>query len=367
LINTVLFPDELSEYELRYANQLMPLTFSSYMDGSFQQSMDAALGDQVHLSSTLKKLYNQAISGIYYELFQPFMTTDEMKFNYYNMESGSIFNGDFLMPRPYDSSRCADIDAAAEKYNEIFSAYPDVEFYFYYVERPLDIDFVTNEKAGFSDRFFERLELPEENMACFLVDNFEAYSRYFYKTDHHWKHTGSYKGYIELTELLSCSGEPICPKTEVQLPGVFHGSAARGDLSCYGETFTAYVFDYPQMMSKVDGVEEGYGSQDWYIEQQQPVKAYGYFYGLDRGEVFFSTGNTELDKLLIIGDSYDNAIIKLLATHFNETYSVDPRNYEVYMYKPFSLNHYLDEYGIDKVLFIGNFDTLCSPEFYLEG
>lgn len=366
LINTIFFPDVLSEYENRYANKLEPLTASSYMDGSFQESMDAALGDQVDLSSTFKKIYNRITSRIYHALLYPLISSEEMKNNYCSMKSGWIFGGDSLLSYPYDASRVTELEHAAENYNRIFASWPDTEFFVYYVERGIDINFSTGEKPDFSGQFFNLLDIPQENKDAFSIDSFEQYQENFYRTDHHWKYTGSYRGYIELLDLLGCEDEPLLPVSEYVFPGDFYGSHSRGDLSCYKEKFAAYVFDFPVMECRVDGYESiNYGNQEFYLSENQPVKTYGSFYGVDSGEVYYSTCRPERDDLLIIGDSYDNAVIRLLATHFNNTYAVDPRDYEVYMYTPFSIEHYIEDCGVDKVLFLGNFDTLSTRSFHL--
>ena len=214
--------------------------------------------------------------------------------------------------------------------------------------------------------FLSLLELPEENMDAFSVDSFEQYRENFFATDHHWKNTGSYRGYREVLKLLGCDETPLQPRSERVLSDRFYGSYARGDLSCYNDKFKVYEFDFPAMECRVDGYEsENYGNQEYYLAGNMPVEAYGKFYGLDNGEVFYSTNRPERENLLIIGDSYDNAIIRLLATHFNNTYSVDPRTYEVYLYKPFSLEYYIEICEADKVLFLGNFDTLTDQRFYL--
>lgn len=67
----------------------------------------------------------------------------------------------------------------------------------------------------------------------------------------------------------------------------------------------------------------------------------------------------------MIGESYDNAVLKLLASHFNNTYSIDLRYYEAYMGQSFSLSEYLREHEIDKVLLIGNIDYYLMTEFQL--
>lgn len=58
LINTIFFPDDINEYENRYANKVKAFSWASYLDGSFQSQFGDALNDQVPLSVTMKKNYN---------------------------------------------------------------------------------------------------------------------------------------------------------------------------------------------------------------------------------------------------------------------------------------------------------------------
>ena len=90
---------------------------------------------------------------------------------------------------------------------------------------------------------------------------------------------------------------------------------------------------------------------------------YGLFYGGDEGEIIFDTGRKNRPSILIFGNSFDNAILKLIAGHFNKTYSIDLRHYEKTMGKPFLIDEYMKTHIIDKVLFIGNQDILKQKEF----
>jgi len=107
-----------------------------------------------------------------------------------------------------------------------------------------------------------------------------------------------------------------------------------------------------------------YGRQD--AVPGELALSYGAFYGGDDGEIIFDTGRTDRGNLLVIGESYDNAILKLLASHFDRTYSVDLRYYRNYMGSDFSLGDYLRRNNITKVLLIGNVDYYISPDFALE-
>lgn len=68
----------------------------------------------------------------------------------------------------------------------------------------------------------------------------------------------------------------------------------------------------------------------------------------------------------MLGESYDNAILKLMASHFDRVYSVDLRSYEQDMGKPFRMAEYLREHDITKVLWIGSLMFYTSDVFTLE-
>ena len=97
-----------------------------------------------------------------------------------------------------------------------------------------------------------------------------------------------------------------------------------------------------------------YGAQSQFLDGSRSDISYGMFYGGDDGEIIFSTHDSSKENILIIGESFDNAILKLLATHYNTTYSIDLRSYATYMQKEFDIKSYISEHNIDCVLLIGN-------------
>ena len=79
-----------------------------------------------------------------------------------------------------------------------------------------------------------------------------------------------------------------------------------------------------------------------------------------------TAGTTGRPKLLVVGESFDNAVLKLLASHYDTLYSVDLRYYEHSMGKPFDLTAYTKEHGITQVLVMGNIDFYIQDTFDLE-
>ena len=364
LVTTLLFPDEINEYENRYANRMPAFTLEGYLDGSFQQGVDDALSDQVNLSITYKRIYNFAQTESLWPAVA-FLSKSHPD-RYINYRTVQVFGGDYLVNYTRTLSDLSDgLDAKISNYNETFARLPDREFYVYLIERDIGIDFETGEKTPVYEYLRDRLELPADRIARFAIDDFETYSDLFYRTDHHWNHRGSYRGYLEVLELLGVEDEPLTPLEEVTLPGQFTGSKATTGL---GETVTMYRFEFPALTFQRNGSSaEDYGAQSWFLSGQGGEPVYGDIYGGDDGEVIISGGKPGSGSVLLIGESFDNALLKLLACHFDSLYAVDLRYYSAYMKKDFQLSAYLEEHNIGKVLLIGSDTYFMMDEFRLEG
>ena len=366
LLQTVFFPEEIAALENRYANKLEPFTVEGYLDGSFQDGVEAALGDQVTLSGTFKNVFQKISSHSVRLLSTPFLKMDYFRTRYFQLGTSTIFGGTNLVYYMYSQSRTEELDPKIEDYNKTFAAFPDTEFFMYYIEKDTDINLQTEEKATFYEYLRDGLELPEENMGCFTIDSFEEFRTYFYETDHHWNYQGSYRGYLGVLELLGVEENPLQPIEVVHVSDGFSGSKAKSYASSFTEEFAAYRFEFPEMDIQINGTAvEDYGMQEYYLSGQSDAVTYGTFYGGDDGEIVFSTNRPERENILVIGESYDNAILKLLASHYNCTYSIDLRYYEAYTQEPFSLSEYLQEHEIDKVLLIGNIDYYLMSEFMI--
>lgn len=362
---TVFSPKEINTYENRYAEKLAPLTLSDWLDGSFQDSVDAALSDQVQLAELYKKVFHRASSYYLKAAAGPLLSRCEGQ--YVNYMGTLVFN-QYITYSPRELSALTQpLGKKADNYNEYFAAHPELDFYVYFIEKDTDINFETGEKVPARDYLFDRLELAPERLGRFAVDSFDEFSAWFYRTDHHWNLDGSYRGYTQLLELLGVEDAPLRPTGDAVELGTFSGSKAIGITAAFREPFRAYPFDFPHMDVTVNGYPGDYGAQDAFFAGQGGTPSYGAFYGWDSGEVIFSTGQAGRENLFVLGESYDNAVLKLLASHFNNTYSVDLRYYEAYMGKPFSFGQYVEEHNITQVLLIGNIDYFLMDEFLLEG
>ncbi|MGM9579152.1 MAG: DHHW family protein [Evtepia sp.] len=374
LARTLLFPEEINTYENRYASQMPAFSAESYLDGSFQDGVDAALMDQLPLAETMKSRYNRVTAGFQKKTLDWAGSLAGISGDRYVEFNGlRLFGDDYVTywPRSVGSVQ-AELDAKCQSLNETFARHPDLEFYVYYIEKDTDLDFETGEKTGLSQYLLEHLDLPQARMGVYAIDSFQDFSANFYKTDAHWNHQGSYRGYCQLAQLLGIREELLAPAGEaVKLSSTFSGKkastvAGEGVLI---EDFYGYPYAFPPMTVTINGAPaEDYGSQAAYLagEAAEPV-SYGGYYGGDNGETVFSTGTQGRGNLLVVGESFDNAVLKLLASHYDTLYSVDLRYYEHSMGVPFDFSAYVQEHQITRVLLMGNIDFYIQDIFDLEG
>ncbi len=159
----------------------------------------------------------------------------------------------------------------------------------------------------------------------------------------------------------------IQPNGPDRIAGGMSGSKAllSGAVGEFKEDFYAYRYNYPPMVININGkTAPDYGDQDGVFADGEI--SYSRFYGGDDGEICFHTGNTGKGNLLIIGESYDNALLKLLAAEYENTYSIDLRNYETDIGKRFDFSSYTVQHDIETVLLIGNLDFWKLEDFLLE-
>ena len=388
------------EYRLEIENRMSNLypewQDSLWIEGEYQQKVNDAVADQLPLVMDTKKnfywLRNGVLNNVQKRLYPNY--TDY----YVHFRNGIYLYGDKDSPYLlYKSSMLneknrGNFQAMAKKINDAALRHQNKAFYVYYIERDLDICYDTKKRARIYEFLKSNMILAQNHIACFKVRDFEEYKRYFYQTDHHWKYIGSYKGYKDVFYLLNLDKEgeklikPAVPASSYGVPDdcppklvdgykpvlisrLYHDSKCRitGTPDKFYDKFYVYAFDYVPMKIIINGEKGEYGKQEEFLKNKDMALEYnlkyGLFYGGDEGEIIFDTGRKDRPNILMIGDSFDNAILKLIAGHFNKTYSIDLRHYEKKMGKPFFIDEYMKTHKIDKVLFIGNQGFFEQKEF----
>ena len=366
LMKTVFFPEEINHYENRYAEKMIAPNVQTVLNKEFQESVDAALSDQIFGAETIKRCYNAFTTNYLHTILDPIRKKYP---NRYFAVDEKLLYGDYILYHPIALEEIKEeLDNKIEGLNQSFANHPEIDFHTYYIEKDTDINFETNEQSGIYEYLKSRLHLPKDHIGVFEENSFESYSEQFYRTDHHWNAVGSYMAYCQILKQLKPEEQPIEPMEMVYV-GEMSGSKAKGKLSGFSESFEAYRFDYPPMTIKINGeVVDDYGNQQTFLNHDTPdYLSYGTFYGGDPGEVIFDSGTHGRGSILVVGESHDNAILKLLASHYDTTYAVDLRNYEHYAGKAFSFAEHIEAHPIDTVLLIGSVSYYRMPEFLLEG
>lgn len=359
---SIFLPNEKIDIENRYANKYEKLSLKSFVNGEIQDNIENTLSDQVMLSSVLKK-GNNFIKGNIVKIGLDYVFNGEKK-NYINVSNVKFYESNLVYEYQKLEDHKSNLDTKIKNYNALIKKHKNIDFYLYYIEKDTDINFDTNEKSGIYE-YIKNL-YKGKDISNFSINNFDEYSKYFYASDHHWNYQGSYKAYGEVLDLLKVDDEKNIGQKKC-LNQKYSGSKAVTSIfyKVVNDNFCAYEFDFADMDITINGVESDYGMQDEYLNKNEKKVSYGGFYGWDDGEIIFNTNDPNKENILIFGESYDNAILKLLAEKFNITVSIDLRNYKHGMNKEFSFSEYVKKYDIDKVLFIGNVDFYTLETFLI--
>lgn len=366
-IRCILLPTDINYYENRTANKIQEFTINSFKKGEFQDSMELAFSDQIPKSSVMKKFYNYSDNLFIYYLSKFIYRNDcenkyvpvNDKINKFGCGNNLVFSYNLL------KSSKKNLNSKIENINK-FKENNDVDLYLYYIEKDTDINFENNNKVGFYDYIKSGLNIDDNHISRFKIDNFQEFNKYFYKTDHHWNYKGSYLAYTDIVNMMT-NDDPIKNGNKQCLNYKISGSkAVMGAVTnLYKEDFCFYNFSIPEHQSLINGKKEEYGFVGEDISSDVSGLSYSSYYGGDNGVVKISYNNNN-KNLLIIGESYDNAITKILSTHFNDTYNVDLRNYERENSEKFNIEKFIEDNNIDDVLLIGNVDYFTMKEFNLE-
>lgn len=368
---TLFFPKNINYYENRPANKFSGINIKEFIDGKMQDKIELALADQIPFSQRMKKYYNFYSNTVADKMLN--VCIKEFYDNQYFYISGGInkigTEGNLVFGPRYLVYEKNNLDSRINNINEIIKHNSNLDIYIYYIEKDTDIYFPTNEKSNIAEYVLDNINLSKENKGKLAINNFDEFKEFFYKTDHHWNYKGSYNAYSQILKMIKPTEKPLEPLETLKISDKFSGSKASsaGVNDVYKEPFYVYRFELPAHDTYIAKNKKEYGHNKDIMDMQNDDEiTYAKFYGDDYGEVIFDYNNPESENILIFGESYDNAVIELLASHFNKTYCVDLRAYEMDIGEKFNFNEYIENNNISKVVFIGNIDFYVMEQFIVE-
>lgn len=363
--------------EKRTPQSMPAFSASSALNGSFEADFDKYVNDNTAFRGKLMKIYDKLHSNLGFipdGMGRIIFTTTDIGTGESRDERLVVYNGNIMEmfeARPQTEKKYADALITVRE------ALPD-DIEMYSVIIPTQLEFCPPELSGAQDSQYDAINsvysmLPDNITPVDVyskLQNASANEDYLYfRTDHHWTQNGSYYGYEAFS--LAQGKAPVSKNVyERKTNGRFLGSLylkARSELGSGQQDDECFYYDSGArgniMISKRDeqGNVYGTGSPVFHTDKSD----YDIFFGGDNPLIDIT--NTELpdgETLLIIKDSYANAMIPWLVNDYGRIIVVDPRKFRPTEVGS-SFSGLLSEYGVDKVavinyVFTTTFNDQCE-------
>ena len=216
---------------------------------------------------------------------------------------------------------------------------------------PANYDSFSADQKEYIDDVSSRLSKGITAIDAEKVLGSHAEENIYCRTDHHWMPLGAYYAAQEFAKVAGVDFKPLNTFTPKTIEG-FVGSmyAFSGDINIKNdpEDFTYYVPDnYSQCKTDFYDTDFTFDYTGSYFKQvgDPQSNAYLTFFGGDEQIVKIRTNVKNGRKLILIKDSYGNAVPGNLMNSFEEIYIADMR-----YFKP-NLVDFINQMGITDVLF----------------
>ena len=226
---------------------------------------------------------------------------------------------------------------------------------------PTSGSFYMPENFGMASEWDAIQNVNSQLQGIIPVDAYTALSKHtdeeiYARTDHHWMQLGAYYAAEEFVKTAQID-VPFTPISEYERHeiegylGTLYGYSNENALMAqHPETFTYYVAPNDFATYYMNPTDTDFTRNSMFVEQ--PVScSYSTFMGGDEKVVHVTTDVTNGRKLLIIKDSYPNALVPCLTGSFEEIWTVDMRYLEEMQHFPTSISKIVKDYGITDVLF----------------
>lgn len=217
--------------------------------------------------------------------------------------------------------------------------------------------------AGYKEiwQYAEGLTVEYTDLTPPLKSAAESGEYVWYRTDHHWTTEGAYIAYAALSEKLGYIPAPADSFTPWEAEGDFFGSvySLGGCIAPIGDKVELYRYngdgDYIFEISESGETTEGF----YFFDRLSVKDKYSVFLGGNYAECSLrKVGTEKRERLLLIKDSYANAIVPFLAIHY-DIELVDLRYFE-------GGEKALEEKicRADRVLLLHGIDTIATTPLY---
>ncbi|SDW10447.1 DHHW family protein [Paenibacillus sp. CF384] len=174
----------------------------------------------------------------------------------------------------------------------------------------------------------------------------------YFRTDHHWTSLGAYYAYSELMKKMDVKPRPLNTYKKGSIEN-FLGSSYKATLSAKLRVHPDTIDYYdPQVEYSYKALTTKEKSVSRHVVDPHYAAAGNGFYAVFLGGDFplgeITTKHKNGKKLVVVKDSYANALIPYLLPHFEEIDIIDPRYYKG------SITAYVKEHRITDVLLLSS-------------
>lgn len=193
-----------------------------------------------------------------------------------------------------------------------------------------------------------------------LVDVFDALSAHsgediYYRTDHHWTSLGAYYGYAAVMEAMGMTPVSLSDYEKTTVSTDFYGTifSSSGVRWVKPDAMDIYV---PEEGISVTNYFDGKPTEgELYVEKHLEQKdKYSYFLGGNQPLCVVKGRNPDAPKLLLIRDSYADAMAPFLAESFSEVHLYDLR------YNLMNVRDYMAQNEIDQAVVLYSLSNLIT-------
>lgn len=343
LIETIIPDKTFSEYENRVLATFPSVTLKGIKDGTYMKDFSKYFEDHFPLRDTFV-----TVKGV----FEKMTLRSEINDVYINKSNRLI--GKFMRNSDQVSKEKAQaINDLAKKNlgkNITVMLIPNkVEIY----KNQLPFKAPSQSQKDYLKYFYELLtvDINKIDMTDIFTKNRDQ--ELYFRSDHHWTQKGAF---LAASEYLKESGGKAIKESdykELEVSKNFYGTLASksgirpgtpDSLSVFVPTTNEdVVINLPDERVKMTSFykTDMLGGKDKYLV----------FMGGNYSVARIQTSSSNNKRLLIIKDSYANAMVTFLTKEFNEITMIDPRYFNG------DLQSYIDDYGITDILVLYNINT----------
>lgn len=323
----ILLPDRtFSPVENRTLSKMPDFSWSALVDGSYTSKLEKYLEDQFPLRDGWMGLKNR------YEYL-----LGKREFH------GVYLCGDRLIHKIEDASRAEQNIAYLQKLTEL----TDIPVYLGLI--PTAAEVYRDQLPAGAENFDQAAYLKKvrESVPDAVWVDMEKWMdgasgvSLFYRTDHHWTSAGAWHGYAALMEAMGEPSEPLgTPETVADdFYGTLYSSSGVHWLA--PDTIERYVSGEGVTVENFEKGETHGLYVDSFLEEKDKYASF-----LGGNTPLYIIRNPEAaseEKLLVVRDSYSDAMAPFLSQYFAEIHLVDLRYYRT------SVAEYARENGMDRI------------------